>query len=339
MGPNSLMCKCILKSGKAAIPLVQVNRRRLSSPMASDRPFFGILLMLAFCMLAPLGDSFAKLLGESMALGILLLIRFGVQAAVLIPVILWQREGLGLPSALMRWTFLRTALHILGIGLMFTALRFLPLADALAIAFVMPFILLLLGHFCMGEVVGPHRISACAVGFAGTLMVIQPNFVEVGYPALLPLGVAVVFALFMMVTRRIAHAVDPIRLQAISGAQACLLLAPVIVIWPSTSAGFQLDMSGSTWGLLLGLGLVGTVGHLFMTWSLRFAPASTLAPMQYLEIPFGTAIGWLIFSDLPNGLAATGICVTVLSGLYIILRERRLAMAVKTSTTAWEPDR
>ena len=290
--------------------------------------------MLAFCILAPLGDSFAKLLGETIALGVLLLIRFGVQAAILLPIVAWKRGTLGLPPRLILWSVLRTALHIVGIGMMFNALRFLPLADALAIAFVMPFILLLLGRVFMGEVVGQHRINACAVGFLGTLMVIQPNFGEVGYPALLPIGVAVAFALFMLVTRKIARDVDPIRLQAISGVQACLYLVPVILLWPSSSDGFHLGMPTDVWLLLGGLGVVGTVGHLFMTWSLRFAPASTLAPMQYLEIPFGTAIGWLIFSDLPNGIAALGICVTILAGLYIILRERRLAMPAKTKTTA-----
>lgn len=302
--------------------------------MTSDRPYLGILLMLVFCILAPLGDSFAKLLGETMALGILLLIRFAVQAVILLPAVAWRWRGPGLPRRLIGWTFLRTSLHIVGIGLMFSALRYLPLADALAIAFVMPFIMLLLGHFCMGEVVGLHRITACAIGFAGTLMVIQPNFIEVGYPALLPVGVAVAFALFMMVTRRLAREIDPIRLQAISGVQACALLFPVILIWPSTSDGFHVGMPMDTWALLLGVGVIGTIGHLFMTWSLRFAPASTLAPMQYLEIPFGTAIGWLIFSDLPNGLAAAGICVTVLAGLYIILRERRLARPATAKTTA-----
>ena len=293
--------------------------------MTPDRPFLGILLMLAFCVLAPLGDSFAKLLGETIGLGILLLIRFGMQAMFLLPVVLWQRSGLRLPPGLIWWTLLRTSLHMVGIGMMFSALRFLPLADAVAIAFVMPFVMLLLGHFVMHETVGPHRITACAVGFVGTLMVVQPNFVEVGAPALLPLGVAVVFALFMMVTRKIARQVDPIRLQTISGLQACLLLIPVLILWPSTADGFHQSLPGNVWLLLLGLGVIGTVAHLFMTWSLRFAPASTLAPMQYLEIPFGTVIGWLIFSDLPNGLAAIGICITVLAGLYIIARERRLA--------------
>lgn len=293
--------------------------------MTDDRPFLGILLMLAFCLLAPLGDSIAKLLGDTVALGILIVIRFGMQAVLLMPIVLWQRMTLRLPARMLWWTLMRTVLHIAGIGMMFGALRFLPLADALAIAFVMPFIMLLLGHFFMNELVGLHRFSACAVGFIGTLLVIQPNFVEVGYPALLPLGVAVVFALFMMVTRKIARALDPIQLQTISGFQACAILIPLLWLWPAARGDFRLEQPAETWALLAGLGVIGTLAHLFMTWSLRFAPASTLAPMQYLEIPFATAIGWLVFSDLPNGLAAIGICITVLAGLYVILRERRLS--------------
>lgn len=293
--------------------------------MAPDRPFLGIVLMLAFCVLAPLGDSFAKILGETIALGVLVLTRFAVQAAILLPITLAQRNPIYLPQHLIKWTLVRTALHIIGIGMMFSSLRFLPLADALAIAFVMPFLMLLLGHFWMGEVVGPHRIAACAVGFVGTLLVIQPNFAEVGYPALLPLGVAVSFSLFMLVTRKIARDVDPIRLQMVSGMQACVYLAPVLIFWPAARDGFHLGLPTETWMLLVGIGVIGTVAHLLMTWSLRFAPTSTVAPMQYLEIPFATIIGWAIFSDLPNGLAAVGICVTIAAGLYIILRERKLA--------------
>ncbi len=294
--------------------------------MTTDRPFLGVMLMLAFCVLAPLGDSIAKLLGGVVALSVLILIRFGVQAAILLPLVAMAGKDLRLPQGMLVWTLVRTVLHIVGIGLMFSALRYLPLADALAIAFVMPFIMLLLGHFAMGEHVGLHRMLACAVGFVGTLLVIQPNFAEVGYPALLPLGVALIFALFMMVTRKIALAVDPIKLQAISGAQASIMLLIVLAMFPNALGETSFQFDPNTVWLLAALGIIGTLAHLFMTWSLRFAPASTLAPMQYLEIPFGTAIGWLVFSDLPNGLAALGICITVAAGLYIILRERRLAM-------------
>lgn len=293
--------------------------------MEQDRPFLGVMLMLAFCVLAPLGDSIAKLLGGTVALGLLLLVRFGIQAVILVPIVALGGKGFRLPPRVLWWTVLRTFLHIAGIGLMFTALRYLPLADALAIAFVMPFIMLALGHFVMGEEVGLHRAAACGVGFLGTLLVIQPNFAEVGPPALLPLGVAVVFALFMMVTRRVARALDPIKLQAISGLQASVVLLLGAVLVPDMAGQGPITLSSRDLWLLAGLGLLGTFAHLFMTWSLRFAPASTLAPMQYLEIPFGTLIGWMIFADLPNGLAALGICITVAAGLYVILRERRLA--------------
>lgn len=302
--------------------------------MTDDRPFLGVMLMLAFCVLAPLGDSIAKLLGGIVALGVLVFIRFAVQAIILVPLVAISGRGFRVPKGILVWTLIRTVLHILGIGLMFSALRFLPLADALAIAFVMPFIMLLLGHFAMGEHVGLHRMIACAVGFVGTLLVIQPNFAEVGYPALLPLGVAVVFALFMMVTRKIARTMDPIKLQAISGVQACLLLVGVSLIAPSDITQINFGFDARTWMMLAGLGLIGTFAHLFMTWSLRFAPASTLAPMQYLEIPFGTAIGWMVFADLPNGLAAIGICITVGAGLYIILRERRLSKQLAAAPAA-----
>ena len=293
--------------------------------MTTDRPFLGVMLMLAFCVLAPLGDSIAKLLGGVVALSVLVFVRFGIQAVILLPLVAFSGQGFRLPPGVLLWTLLRTVLHILGIGLMFSALRYLPLADALAIAFVMPFIMLLLGHFAMGEHVGMHRLVACAIGFVGTLLVIQPNFAAVGYPALLPLGVAIVFALFMMVTRKIARTMDPVKLQAISGVQATLMLGAVLVLLPTTFGEASFQFETRTWVLLAGLGLIGTFAHLFMTWSLRFAPASTLAPMQYLEIPFGTAIGWIVFADLPNGMAAVGICITVAAGLYVILRERRLA--------------
>ena len=296
-----------------------------------DRPVLGILLMLGFCVLAPLGDGLAKYIGTAVPLAILLLVRFGAQVILLAPVVAvwglrWRYSG-----RVLRLVVYRTLLHIAGIGMMFLSLRFLPLAEAIAIAFVMPFIMLLLGKYVLGEEVGHRRLIACVVGFIGTLMVVQPSFAEVGLPALLPMAVAVVFALFMLVTRQIAQQVDPIALQAVSGAIATgILLVLMLLVGADTGDMALVAPPVDLWPLLLVIGIIGTMAHLLMTWALKFAPSATLAPMQYLEIPFATIIGWLFFRDFPNGLAALGIAVTIATGLYIVYREQRGARAAKT---------
>ncbi|MCB1364172.1 MAG: DMT family transporter [Rhodobacteraceae bacterium] len=298
--------------------------------MSQDRPVLGILLMLGFCVVAPMGDAVAKLLGQSVPLGQILLIRFAVQVLVLVPLVLLTGRLWRMRGRVLALTALRTLLHIVAIGAMFTALKYLPLADAVAIAFVMPFLMLLLGRFVLNEEVGGRRIAACIVGFIGTLLVIQPSFAEVGWPALLPLVVAVMFSLFMLVTRQIARDTDPVGLQAVSGVMAVAVLLPAVLI----GQALELDPlriiapDGGEWLLLGAIGLLGSVGHLLMTWSLRHAPAATVAPMQYLEIPVATVIGFVIFADLPNMMAALGICITVGAGLYVLLRERAVARAL-----------
>ncbi|WP_299282788.1 DMT family transporter [uncultured Tateyamaria sp.] len=307
--------------------------------MTQDRPFLGIMLMLGFCVVAPMGDAFAKLLGGSIPLGQLLFVRFGIQVVLLIPLIWVTGRAWRIRGRVLWLTLLRTVLHIVGIGAMFTALKFLPLADAVAIAFVMPFIMMLLGKYVLNEEVGSRRLWACVVGFVGTLLVVQPSFAEVGWPALLPLAVAINFAFFMLVTRHIAKDTDPVGLQAVSGVMAMMIMGPIL--WLTQGADLPalqlvtLDISlpGDQWTSLfemplfqlIAIGVLGTLAHLLMTWSLRYAPSATLAPMQYLEIPVATIIGLAIFGDLPNGLAAIGICITVGAGLYIVFRERAIA--------------
>ena len=300
---------------------------RPQTSQTADQPFLGILLMLGFCVLAPLGDALVKLVGDRVPLLHVLILRFAMQAGILTLVVAVSRRPWRMQGRVWRLSWLRACLHISGIAAIFIALRYLPIAEAIAIAYVMPFIMLLLGKYVLEEEIGARRMWACVVGFAGTLMVVQPTFAEVGWPALLPLLVAVIFALFMLVTRQIAREVDPIGLQAVNGVQALCLLVPVALIFGSgeTSALQITAIPAADWTLLIAMGLTGTVAHLLMSWSLRYAPSATLAPMQYLEIPIATFYGWIIFADLPNGLAAAGICVTMGAGLYIVMRERSMS--------------
>lgn len=289
--------------------------------------------MLCFCVMVPVSDAGVKFLGASVPVLQLMLARFVLQWLALLPMMFIGQRTLFMSSRLLWLTLIRTLLHMVGIGAMVISLQYLPLADTIAIAFVMPLLLLLLGHFVLGEHVGRKRLVACVIGFAGTLMVVQPSFAQVGAPALLPLLVAVSFAGFMLVTRPIARRIDPISLQIISGVMGSVLmvgayLAGSFTDWPmfTTTLPNQSDAI-----LLLLICLLGTAAHLVMAWALRLAPSTTLAPIQYVEIPVATLVGWLIFRDIPNGLAAIGIMITMVVGVYVVLNERTNARAVPAS--------
>jgi drug/metabolite transporter (DMT)-like permease len=171
-----------------------------------------------------------------------------------------------------------------------------------------------------GDRASPLSLGLCLLGFIGTLMVVQPSFAEVGWPALLPLVVAVLFTGFMFITRKISKHIEPVDLQAANGVCAMVILLPIAAF--GSALGIPsltiIPVTGFEFSALLGLGVLGTLAHLSMTWALRYASAPTVAPVQYLEIPFGALYGLLLFDDLPNGMAAAGIIVTVTAGLLVL---------------------
>lgn len=293
--------------------------------MIADRPIIGILFMMGFCLLAPMGDAAAKIISVATPMMMLLLARYVVQAILPIPIILASGRQMRMSWHVFRVLLARSVVHIAGVATMYTALRYLPLADALAIAFVYPFIMMLMGHLFLGEHVGIRRIVACGIGFTGTLLIIQPSFAAVGWPALLPLLVAFLFASLVLLTRQIAKEYDPICLQAASGLTSSVMLLLLWLVLHDLGPT-DLQIAGVTTQqtvCLLLIGLFGTLSHLSMNYAVRFAPSATLAPMQYIELPIATSIGWLIFGELPNGLAALGITISVASGLAVIYFEHR----------------
>ena len=143
-----------------------------SSAPSSDNILTGVALMLGFCLTAPLLDVAAKLASSSVPVGQITAARFIVQCALMAPFI--GVMGLSLRVARKQWLPLisRALLLLFATFCFVTAIRVMPLADALAIVFVAPFIVLLVGKFYLGEDVGPRRVGACFVGFVGVLFVI-----------------------------------------------------------------------------------------------------------------------------------------------------------------------
>ena len=295
--------------------------------MTQDRPTLGILLMVGFCLIIPMADAFAKLAGTLLPLAVLLLARLFCQGAIMSGLVLAAGKSLKLPPRVFRLTVLRALLNLAGLGAIYASFRVLPLADAIAIAYVMPFILFFLGHHFMGEVVGWRRILAALAGFGGTLLVIQPSFAQVGFQALLPVLAAFVFAVFILVTRVVAKEADAGALQAVSGwigMAALLLMMAFGELWGIRDLSFDWP-TREGWLYLAGIGIFGTLAHLLMVQSLAKAPSSTVAPIQYLEIPVAAGLGWIIFEEFPDGMALLGIAVILCAGLYILFLEQAVA--------------
>jgi drug/metabolite transporter (DMT)-like permease len=298
--------------------------------MSDDRIFPGILLMLAFCALAPLLDVSAKLAAEGgIPVGQITTARFVVQGLLMLAVVLVARTSLHLPARAFGFILLRALFLILSTFSFVSGIAVMPVADALAIAFVEPFILLILGSLIFGDHVGRRRIAASAVGFGGALLVIQPSLAVFGWVALWPLGTAFFFAFYMLVTRAISAYMQPIAMQFHTSWTGLLICLPVMIAAEGSGIA-SLDPvwpAGLMWLWLTGVGFWAAISHMCMTYALKFAPSATLTPLHYSEIVVAVALGYLIFDDFPNPMTWAGIGIIVLSGLYIIHRERLAAQA------------
>lgn len=298
-----------------------------------DRVLAGIVLMLLFCLFAPLIDVFSKLATRTLPVGLITVARFVLQAAFMLPVLLVLRQTLLLPRRLVPLTALRAFLLLLSTFSFVSALVVMPLADALAIVFVEPFIILLAGHLIFGDQVGPRRIGASIFGFGGALLVIQPSLAAFGLVALWPLVTAVAFASYMLVTRALSPRLAPEAMQFHTAWLGTLMCLPLFAFGGLIPDLALLLPTGIEWVWLFGVGAAATLSHLFITYALRYAPSATLAPLHYLEIVGAVAFGYFIFGDFPNLMTWAGMAMITASGLYIIHRERVTARA----TTATLP--
>ena len=290
----------------------------------TDRTLHGIFLMVAFCVLAPLLDASSKLATDTIPVGQITAARFVVQGACMLPLALVLRLNWAVPPRMLTMIFLRALSLMLSTYFFVAGVQVMPIADALAIVFVMPFILMILGKLVFGNAVGPRRIAASVVGFGGALLVIQPSLANYGLVALFPLGCACFFAVYELVTQAMADGIHPVTLQLHTSLAGCLVSVPLI--WAFDGSGLaELDPvmpQGLAWVWLFGVGFWAAVSHLSMTIALQYAPAATLAPLHYLEIVQAVILGYLIWGDFPNRMTWAGIAVIVCSGLYIIHRER-----------------
>lgn len=212
----------------------------------------------------------------------------------------------------------RTAIGLIGMVFTFGAVLVLPLAEATTLQFTVPIFATLLGALVLHEKTGWHRWGAVIIGFIGVLIVAQPGSGE--FP---------LFGAFVGLMAALFVAIVAITLRQIGKTES----AGTTVFWfsvlslPPLGLAYIFQLQSHdwlTWVNLIGIGLVGGVAQLALTASVRFAPVSTVIPMDYSSLIWGTFYGWLIFSAWPTPWTWLGAPIIIASGLYIVWRERLL---------------
>jgi len=281
-----------------------------------DEPLRGIFFMCLAVALIACQEAMAKYLGQHLPMLQVIGARY-FGHFLLMAVVLMPRHGLALFRAKRPLVQVgRSLLLLVDTGLFFFSLTMIGLAEATAIFFTVPLLVVLLSIVLLGEKPGLNRVLAVIAGFAGMLVIIRPGSGAIGFGALLTFGAAVCVSLFNIITRRLADE-DPIAVTMFYTALAGALIMSLIVpfAWESPEGWRQ-------WAAILLIGVAGGAAHSCIIASHVFAPASTVAPFMYSQIFWAVGFGFLLFGALPDHYSVTGGLIVIASGMYLLRQQK-----------------
>jgi drug/metabolite transporter (DMT)-like permease len=292
-------------------------RDRLTTESLGGRTLRGIALMLVAVGLFALMDTTAKYLAKFYPMPGIVWARFAGNLALLVVILAGRGELRYIRTARPGVQMLRGLLLGCATMLFFLSLTVMPIAEAAAIAFVMPLFIALLAVPMLNEPIKTPRILAVLTGLVGALIIVRPGSALFTPYALLPLGTAAVNAIYHILTRKIASVEPPLTSLFYGAFVGTVMFAPVIPF------AFQAPQGALHWALLAILGALATVSHLALIRAYACAPASVLSPFHYSILLWGMLFGLLVFGDFPDHWSLVGMTVIVLSGLYLADRQRR----------------
>ncbi len=291
-------------------------------------PLAAVLLITGAVGCFAILDGVIKTLADRHPVPLLVWARWGFQVLAML---VWLAPTMGtgmvrtrqLPMQLVRGVLL------LGSSLCFmTALKYLPLADATALNYMTPTIVILLAVVILRERMTGARIGFVLAGLTGMLMIVQPGAEMMKGTVIFALGSAVFYSFYQITTRMLAG--DDPRVTLFYPALISTLL--MTLVWPWF--GSRIDLSWHDLALLGLIGVLGTIGHFLFILAFQRAPASALTPFTYLQLVFATLIGWLVYNTFPDALTLAGMVLIAGSGLLLTWHERRRALLAPAEPTA-----
>lgn len=297
---------------------------RLPQNTALRAGLFMVLAMGSFVC----NDTIVKLVGQSLPVGEIIMIR-GLIAMILIGIICaWQGILPELPRVAQRNVMLRCFFDIVATTAFVTALMHMQIANLTAVLQAVPLAVTLLSMLFLGERVGWQRMMAVVTGFIGVLMIVKPTVTHFETYELLALAVVFGCAIRDLLTRRIPGRIPTFLVAFVNAGLVAL-------------GGAAMALSqGLVWPALWQMGLLGVAacflssGYLFMVATLRLGELSGTAPFRYSIMVFAIASGILVFGEFPDAIAIVGMALIVVMGLYAARREAMNAGAQSLSDSA-----
>ena len=307
----------------------------------------GILFVLLGILGISVNDMVIKLLSGDYPLHQIVFLRSAI--GICFTLVLVQLEGgFGILRTRHPWLHLSRGLLVVFANMAFYAgLAVLPLADVTALFFAAPLFITVLSIPILGERVGPLRLSAVVVGFAGVVVMQRPwadaDTLDVNrLVLLLPVLSALTYALMQLLTRKLGveskASAMAVYIQSTFIAVSLLFFvvagdgrfaegsdnASIVFlfrawVWPPVS-----DM----W-VFAGLGAIATMIGYSLSQAYRLADAATIAPFEYVGLPLAVIWGYLIFAELPTWEVWLGIALILGAGLFVFLRERQKAQVAQ----------
>ena len=285
--------------------------------MSVARPFRGIALITGAVFLFACMDVTTKLLVAEYPAPVVVAVRYIVQCLLMV-VLLMPRGGRQmLHTRRTALVWVRAACLAATSLVVALAFRRLPVAEATAIVYLSPRLVVMVGGLVLRESIGRVGVLAAIAGFVGVLLIARPG------SGLDPLGVALALAGALMIagyqllSRVLAATESTLALLFYAALFGSILYGLMVPWFLEGLAPTMLQL-----GLFSSLGVTGGLGHYLFTAAHRYAPASSLAPVMYVQLLWASLLGGWVFGDVPDGLSLLGMGVIALSGVAVVIKSR-----------------
>ncbi|WP_293854419.1 DMT family transporter [uncultured Alsobacter sp.] len=281
------------------------------------QPVKGVLLVASALFFLATMDAATKFLSQSMAVPLLLGIRYGVTALLVVGVFL-PRVGLaGFRTRRTGLVVLRSLCLVTSSLVFATGLKSIGLAEATSIVFTGPILLMFAGRAFLKETIGILGWIAAVLGFAGVLLVVRPGGGVDLTGAMLVAVSSALSAVYHLMSRTLARTETTVAMMVYANVIGAVVFGSTVPgLWPAEG------LTGAQIGLLAVSGVLAAVGHFMITAAYRYAPASLLAPANYVQLLWTVLLGLVVFGTVPDALAALGMLAIAAAGLLTAFRAR-----------------